>query len=351
MWRDVMIWNGTAKRVFAAVAACVAGCASPEEPDTLPPPPGNATASCIYQLVTTGPIFPDPDPPTSTLWLDGSGQVIRVDGWRWSDSSPYRKLPTAYDLTWDGERRLLGVHGGQDSVQFVYSADQVLEMFAGGDTVTHHLVDGRDVRVEGAPDPKTNQRYFINRAYDAAGRLTSQRDGTNDLLRMTDTETNTAVFAYDAQGRIVSFQSTSPYSGDASNYSFSYTETSDQLVVDVVDLRNPRTPVIAQTWTFELDASHRLVRDAVDEDGDGYDDFWDDFRYLDGEIDVSSRAPGYGSTARAVGACVPPSVVLAPSAPMPIQFQSRMEYRSLPNEAARALANLGAAGSLMPYPY
>jgi hypothetical protein len=160
------------------------------------------------------------------------------------------------------------------------------------------------------------------------------------------------MYTYDAKGRILSFQSIAiPDTGSASNYSFSYTETSDQLVVDVIDLHNPRTPVIAQTWTFEFDASQRLVRDAVDDDGDGSDDAWDDFRYLDGEIDVSSRTPDYDAVARAIGPCVPPSVVLAPGAPLPIQFQFMTSYRSLPNQAARALADLGAAGSLVPYPY
>jgi len=353
MSHDGVIWNGAAKVVLAAGVACLVGCASPspDAADTLPPPPANATASCVYQLVDTGPFFADRDLPTSTLWLDRSGLVIRVDGWGDADSGPYLELPAAYDLTWDAEGRLVTRHGRDYDIQFVYSAEQVLEMYSSR-TVTRHLVDGRDVRDEASPDPGTSRSWFAQQTYDAAGRLASHTDGFTDLRSMIDSATYASVFTYDEKGRIASFQSRhTPDDGNSTNYSFSYTETADRLVVDVIDLRDPRSPMIAQTWTFEFDASHRLVRDTVDSDGDGYDDAWDDFRYLDGEIDDIAHTAGFDSTTRASGACAPPSVVLAPTAPLPIQFQLTIQYRSLPNEAARALSNLGAAGSLVPFPY
>lgn len=352
MWLDTVSSERFAKHVLAALIVCATSCTSSDEPAALPPPPANATASCVYRLVTTAEFFPDPDLPVSTLWLDASGQVIRVDGWRYGDSGRPREILTVYDLTWDAEQRLVAVHGGPDDRQFTYSTDQVVVTNPAGETVTtHHLVDGRDVREDSPPDPKTSQQAFIGRTYDAAGRLTSETYGSTDTLGMTDTATYTVAFTYDAKGRIASFQTRSiPDNGHSTSYVFSYTETSDRLVVDVIDAGDPHTPMIAQTWTFEFDAKQRLVRDVVDNDGDGYDDAWDDFRYLDGEIDVSARASDFTSSARAIGQCAAPSPVLAPAGPLPIPFLSVLPHRSLPNEAARALAYLGASGSLIPYP-
>jgi YD repeat-containing protein len=355
MLREMITKHAAASVVLAAMAAAMSACAPTEEQkmttEMLPPAPANATASCVYQLVSSDPIFRDPDLPTSTMWLDAGGQVIRVDGWRFADTSPYGEVPAAYDLTWDADGRLVRLEGKQGGVQLVYSADEVLEMYPGGDIMTHHLVDGRDVRDEQPADPKTNRRTFTTQTYDAAGRLSSQNTGFTDLLGMVDQVTNTAEFTYDTKGRIATFKSTSiPASDFAPNLGFYYIETANRLVVNIIDRHEPQTPSLVQIWIFDFDANHRLVRDTVDDNGDGYDDFWDEFRYLEGEIEVGTHAPGFEGTMRATGPCAAPSVVLAPAAPLPFQIRRIAQYRSLPNEAAAALAELGAAGSLISYP-
>ena len=350
MLRDVSTWHVAVRIAMLAAAAC--GTDDPTEPpEMLPPPPANAVASCVYQLASTDVLFPDRDPPTSTLWLDASNRVIRVDGWRFTDAG--HRIPAAYDLTWDAEGRLVTLQGKDYDLLLVYSADEVLETSsAGGDAIIHHLVNGKDVRIESPPNPGSNQVSFTAQTYDAAGRLASQNNGVTDLLHTRDTVTLTKDFTYDANGRLATFHSSDTRQFENSkHYSFFYIESADRLIVNVIDIHYPPTPLLAQTWTFEFDANHRLVRNAVDRDGDGYDDFWDDIRYLDGEIDVDARAPDVGSVTHAKGRCDAPSVILAPVASLPIQFQSRVPYRSLPvGEAARALADLGAAGSLVSFP-
>lgn len=116
-----------------------------------------------------------------------------------------------------------------------------------------------------------------------------------------DSVTVTRDFTYNADGRLATFQSNDTRQlGNSKDYSFFYIESADRLIVNVIDIHYPPTPLLAQTWTFEFDANHRAVRDAVDADGDG--------------------------------------------------FQPRVPYRSLPaGEGARVLDDLGAAGTLIPF--
>lgn len=350
MLRDMIPWNAAVRIAILTAAACGTNTPSTEPPEMLPPPPADAVASCVYQLASTDVNFPDRDLPTSTLWLDASDHVIRIDSWRYAD--PVHEVPAAYDLTWDAEGRLLAFHGKDYDLRFLYTADQVLETSSlSNDAILHQLVNGQDVRLIYPANPGSHQTAFSAQTYDAAGRLTSQNDGFTDLVGMTDTVTLTRSFTYDANGRLATFHSKQTQQfGDARDYSFSYIETADRLIVNIIDIHYPPTPLLAQTWTFEFDADHRLVRDVVDTNGDGYDDFSDDITYLDGEIDVDARAPGFGSITRAVGRCAAPSVILAPVAPLPIQLRSLVWFRSLPSEAVRALIDLGAGGSLVTYP-
>src|ERR1051325_11661853 len=295
--------NGSARVVLGAAVASMVGCAS-KAPEVfqLPPPPTEATASCAYPRVTSQ--FPPIDLPTSTLWLDGLGRVIRVDGWEYDDEDFTRETPEAYDLMYDTAGHLAEVRSKHQDRQITYSADQILETYAPDATWTYQLIDGRVVHSDGPPDAMGTRQTW-DHTYDAAGRVASEVyghvNGTNYTWVGTDE------YTYDAKDRILSSRSsgTAYPGGELSNYSFSYTDTPDRVVVAITDLHGPNHPSLVQRWTFDFDASHRLLRDAVDGNGDGFDDFWDDFRYLDGEIDVSSRDRG-DTTLRAVGACAAP---------------------------------------------
>lgn len=70
------------------------------------------------------------------------------------------------------------------------------------------------------------------------------------------------------------------------NLAFYYIETDNQLVVNVVDLRDS-LPTLVQTWTFEL--TPIIASSAT-------------LRYLDGEIDIGTYAPSFET-------CPKPSIV------------------------------------------
>ncbi len=122
-------------------------------------------------------------------------------------------------------------------------------------------------------------------------------------------------YTYDAQGRVIAAR------GDLrSSLAFTYTESADRLVVEIaVVLDSPTRNVPTARRTFDFDASHRLIRSAIDRDLDGVDDQVDTYVYDDGKITEIATGPD-GFTMHATGACAPPTVSMAPAPPLPIQW-------------------------------
>lgn len=303
---------------MAALAMWVTGCGSgtAEEPDGIPPPPADATSSCVYERT---PII---GTPSSTVWFNRSGQVIRVDGW--FPAGDAGAVPAPYYLSYDDAGRLVEERTRTEDAHYIYTPEQIRRTSnLTGDDV-FDLIDGRAVHYEGPEDVPLEDRWFTDYTYDGEGRLASEVGIS--FVAYPGSGTTKVPFeshnTYDAQGRVIASQG--GQNGSMSSLLYSYTETADQLVVDIaVAQTSPLGNVPLARRTFDFDASHRLVRAAVDQDLDGVDDQVDTYVYRDGEIDEISTGPD-GFTVRATGSCAPPAVTMAPALPLPIQWGANM---------------------------
>lgn len=302
------------RRVAMGVLAMVTACVSEEILPQLPPPPVDAAASCVVKLAGG---TPDVRPVTNMLWLDAGGRVIRLDGWD-PDYQLQRYVPAPEYFAYDDQGRLIEQRDNASETHYEYAPQQIIVTSSAGDDSSYTLVDGRAVHLEGPLYLAPESRSKVDFTYDEQGRLTS-------IFQVGD-HAGTQ-YTYDAQGRVTAMQQTR--NGIVENaYTLSYTETPLQLIVKfqwTSALSAPR-----QRWTYDFDANHRIIRSAVDNNDDGFDDVIDRYRYFDGEIDVDSNGRAHTAT-RAIGACDPPAVVVAPEPPVPLHWTTFKEL--VPNAA------------------
>ena len=293
-------------------------------PVPLPPPPAEATASCVYEVT---PPF-DVGVPTSTLWFNGLGQTIRIDGDFFGRNG---RMPAAYYVTYDDQGRIVEERGEYGDIRYDYTPQQITVTADRWPGEIYSLVERRVVHAE-SPGVPVEKQLIRDYTYDSAGRLASYSvTDFHDEGEGTMKFVVAARYAYDPQGRVVTLQIMKNGKVRSSS-SLTYSETADRLVITVDD-----GSLFPARWTYDFDASHRVIRSAVKflfdtEDAAGPDDVVDVYSYVDGEIVESF--PGSDATIRAIGACPPPAVVVAPEAPLPIRLHA--EHVSLSNEAAFA---------------
>ena len=310
--------------------ACSVGCGI-ERPVELPPPPAEATASCVYE--TTPPLHVGVS--TSTLWFNGLGQTIRIDGRPVWHSGNTGLAP--YYITYDDQGRIVEERSDYGDVRYDYTPQQITQTSDTGPRVIYSLVEGRVAHSEYPADLPIEKRSVHDYTYDSAGRIASYSasffpangQGTMRVMFV-------ALYTYDPQGRVVTHQLMK--NGEITrSESLTYSETPDRLVIRVDDGSS------VERWTYDFDASHRVIRSAINyfvpfypSDLDDPDDIVDVYSYLDGEIVESF--PRSDGTIRATGACPPPAVVTAPVPPLPIGWYA--DYVSLSNAAASAFSSI-----------
>lgn len=282
--------------------------AVPVSADAFPPPPADATASCVYQATPEGAVS------TSTVWFNSLGQVIRVDGWFVNDSGDI--VPAPYYFAYDSEGRLVEQKTIVDDIHYAYTPQQITQSSSLGGDWIYTLVDGRAVHLEGPEQQPPDQRWMIDYTYDSAGRYASRTGvGFYDAGKGIMKYSFAVQYSYDAQGRVASAQVMN--SGVTSQYAFSYTETANQLVINV----NQSVLSYGQRWTYDFDASHRVIRAALNYGGGEYYDYT--YSYMGNEIDeVNALSPA--RTVHATGSCAPPAPVTLPEPPLPIHWSANL---------------------------
>jgi hypothetical protein len=271
----------------------------------------------------------EPYVATSTLWFNPRGQVIRVDGWWVEDSGEI--VPAPYYITYDDQGRLAEERSKVEVIGYLYAPEEITVRSNLGGNSTYTLVDGRAVHFEGPESAAPQDRLMTDYTYDDQGRLTSY-SGVSfyDAGRGRTRYTFGRQYTYDAQGRAVTVRSMQDgISKEA--YAFSYSQTPQQLRVEVKTLGAPEPAIPLQRWTYDFDADHRIIRSAVESNYPSYHEVVDTYQYLDGEIDVRSSGRSFIST-RANGACDPPVVVVSDRVPLPLRWWAN--YDALPNAAA-----------------
>lgn len=301
-------------------------------PPELPPPPADATASCVYEMIP--PL--DVGVSTSTLWFNGLGQMIRIDG---LSSGPYRNsalVPTYF--TYDDQGRVIELRNESSDFRYDYTPQQITETSDRVTTQTWSLVDGRVVHSEYPTNLPVEKQSTQDYTYDSSGRIASYSSsflldvGQGPMRLMSVTQ-----YTYDPQGRMVTLQYRENGELKAS-YSLTYAETTDRLVITADSGSSD-----LQRWTYDFDASHRVIRFGINYYVDRYFDSGSDpddvvalYSYLDGAIVESS--PGSDRTVRATGACPPPTVVVAHQLPLPLRWD--VNYVSLSDVAAAIFGSI-----------
>jgi hypothetical protein len=279
---DMRIWLGW----LGVLVAC--------GPDPLPPPPTETAATCVY---TTQP---DRGHPPSTIYYDSMHRAIRVDGWTGNDGD---FIPAEYDLAYDEMGRLLEEKTPDEGdFYWTYAPDQVTQT-NGNYEMDFTLVGGLLSHVESVPSfagaPVTIQDFT--------------RDAAGNIVRWTGQSVdNNVIYPYDKSYTYDEQQRPTSVSDGHYVTTLAYTETADQLVVNI------KTPgsIPTDRWTYDFDAQHRIVSMATDANLSGVDDVTT-FTYSDVEIVETSE----NQVIHAVGMCDAPSVVtMARHAWLPVQW-------------------------------
>lgn len=264
------------------VLALVVGCADEHPP--LPPPPAEATASCVYEQTQFGNVT------TSTLWFNSLDQVIRVDGLVYEDDGTSYLAPTY--VHYDAEGRVSAQEGPFGAFTWTYSPDQIVGR--GQHNRLMQLVDGRVVHAEFFTELAPNQREYRDYTYDGDGRIASYSQQTMKYDATYD-------YTYDETGRLVG----------VNDHSFeplttlTYTNLDLQLKIDVAGYK-------PQRWVLDFDEDQRLVRTEQD-----MGDFAQTFNYVysDGVIEGTLEG-GVDMRIVATGRCDPPALRTAPALPV-----------------------------------
>jgi len=286
----------------------LAACSEPE-PDW-PPPPTDATATCIYE-VDVGSF------PKSTLYFDAQDRVMRADGFAIDDDDDIFRA--SYFFDYDEQDRLIGTHGPHGDVRLTYSDQQIITIFPDNSNFSYDLVDGRLVTWQGPlllPEAQRNRALF---EYDAAGRITREygsvrfdlNDGKGTQIGHYDNS-----YTYDAQGRVVTAER------DGRTTTITYTDFPQQLVINfetVEDFPLNHT----ERWTIDFDEKHRITNIEIDRPANAILSYV--FTYSDGAW-TETRDPGgvFHSMLTATGRCAPPSLTFAPPPRLPIRWSANM---------------------------
>ncbi len=196
-------------------------------------------------------------------------------------------------MAYDDQGRLVSLSGPTNGVtQYAYSADQIVSSGSTPDDNWVYLLENGLVTAEGPTAAQATTDY----TYDSSSRILMHTGGSD-----------TYVYTYDAQGRVAT--AISGYTGKA--VPFTYTETADQLTIGI-DLGDTGIDAFVDTWVFNFDGSHRLIRAADDWSGVNY--AYDDVA----STITETPDPSSGSfSLRAVGAC-PALSTAVPMPPLPL---------------------------------
>lgn len=280
------------------LVSCLSACSSD---DGLPPPPAEATASCVFDLEA------DEYASTSTLWYDDRDNVIRVDGY-WVSDHDVTRAP--YYFEYDDDGRLVGNRSPETEYRYRYAADQI-EITSRHGTEVFHLTEGRARDYEFPLEDPPEHRRRIEYRYDDAGRLTMVKGMSRYNAAESSRLTWEKRYGYDERGRL-----TSVAEGFRFPTTLAYEETPGQLTITVTS----ETQV--ERWSYTFDHALRLIRAARDIHADSSDDVVATYEYGDGVISQrgTDRDGSYHVTA--TGRCDLPTLPTRPQMPVPIRWSA-----------------------------
>lgn len=275
------------------VLSLVVGCADEHPP--LPPPPAEATASCVYEWSYEG------RQGTSTLWFNSLDQVIRIDGPALDDRETYL---VATSLHYDADGRMIAQENPRGASTWTYSPDQIER--TGWFPGVMQLVDGRVTHQEFPTYKAPENRNVRDYTYDAAGRLVRYtEDNPYDAGQgMTTHSPWMTEYTYDQRGRVVSAKQ-----ANQEPVTFTYYDAADRVTVGITS-----RGLGFRRWVYVFDADHRLVRHEVT-----FDDVtrYADYIYSEGVIE--QRVGPYPYSVIATGRCDPPMPTFTPTLPLPVR--------------------------------
>ncbi len=252
---------------------------------------------------------------TSTQHFAGD-QIVATD---WEQPSQAGSL-TNWSYQYDAQGRPVlsrSVHGGSTTDNTAtYSATQiVVTLDTGTQTYVSDLQNGVVTHTEGPMEQPSNVRSVDDYTYDAMGRQLTHTSSAI-VADVGTRATSTTAWTYDTQGRMA----TVTHSSDTST---STTTLTYATTVDGWTVREEIPQGTAQIGTFAFDSQGRLVRSAIDEDGDAVDDWFATYTYDDATAtiavnDVRPATDSIGRTWQMQGRCASPTVQTAPAAVVPL---------------------------------